>query len=56
MNRKPKTDFRPTKDEIRAMGHYWEAAARNVKSAGNREERRKAKHGKKNGKAQKHGT
>lgn len=46
MNRKPKTDFKPTRDEIRAMNHFWSAATQNVKAAKNREERRKATHGK----------
>ena len=40
--RRQKQDFRPTRDEIKAMGHYWQAAVQNVKAAKNREERRKA--------------
>ena len=40
--RKQKQDFRPTRDEIRAMGHYWQVAVQNVKAAKNREERRRA--------------
>lgn len=48
MDRQHKTDFRPTRDEIKAMNHYWRAATENVKAAGNREERRrKMKDGKK---------
>lgn len=46
MNRKPKIDFKPTRDEIRAMNHFWSAATQNVKAAKNREERRKSQHGK----------
>lgn len=52
MNRKTKTDFKPTRDEIRAMSHFWSEATRNVKAAKNREERRKETHGK--GKNKKH--
>lgn len=52
MDRQHITDFRPTRDEIRAMSHFWSAALQNVKAAKNREERRKEKHGK--GKSKKH--
>lgn len=43
MDRQHKTDFRPTRDEIKAMNHYWQAATQNVKAAGNRKERRRRK-------------
>ena len=45
-DRQHKTDFRPTRDEIKAMNHYWQAATAGIKAAGNREERRKKKDGK----------
>ena len=47
-DRRHKDDFRPSKDEIRAMSHYWSVALQNIKAAQNREQRREGlKHAKK---------
>ena len=40
--RKQKKDYRPTKDEIKAMSHYWAAAVADIRAARNRKERREA--------------
>lgn len=40
--RKHKDDFRPTRDEIRAMSHYWAVACQRIRAAKNREQRREA--------------